>query len=306
MEIKQVLASIAPQKNTLLTIGVFDGVHAGHRHLINKLNQHASEKGLISGVVTFTPHPQSVLHPHSQLSQLSSLVDRVNKLRDLGVNFVAVLSFTSELACLSAQEFVFLLKKYLKMQGLVIGPAVALGKGGEGNISLLRSLGQEMKFSVETIPPFTINGEIVSSTLIRQTLDQGDMRKIKRLMGHYFKLSAKVITADKRGYKLGFPTANLDIKPDQALPGDGVYATITHVDGNQFLSATNIGTRPTFGDNNRTVETHLIRYEGNLYNKEVQVEFVARLRGEKRFSSSQELKAQIEKDIRRVSSITLR
>jgi riboflavin kinase/FMN adenylyltransferase len=160
-----------------------------------------------------------------------------------------------------------------------------------------------MKFSVEVIPPYTINGEVVSSTLIRQALVQGDMRRVERLMGRYFHLRGKVITSDKRGRVLGFPTANLDIKPQQALPGNGIYATITQVDGKQFPSATNIGIRPTFGESEKTVETHLLNYKGDLYSKEIRVEFVQKLRDEQRFPSSEELKVQIEKDVREVEAI---
>ncbi len=304
MEIRQDLAGPTPEKETLLTIGVFDGVHAGHRYLIEKLNQRAREKNQLSVVVTFNPHPQSVLQPHNKPTWLSSLEDRIKSLQELGVALITVLSFTPELSQLRAQEFVALLKKHLNMCGLVIGPDFALGKGREGDASLLRSLGQEMKFSVEIISPFTLNDELVSSTLIRQTLAQGDTMKVRKLMGCHFTLSAKVVPVDKRGRKLGFPTANLDIKPGQALPGNGVYATVTHIDNKQSISVTYIGTRPTFGKGEKNVETHLLNYEGNLYGKELKVEFIDRLRDEKHFASPQELKSQIKKDIKRVSSTT--
>jgi len=303
MEIEQELANVTPQGETLLAIGVFDGVHAGHRYLLKQLQKRAAEKHLLSGVLTFNPHPQSVLHPDDQLPWLSNLEDRVTTLQQLGVNIVAVLTFTPELAQLTAQDFMSLLKKYLKMRGIMVGPDFALGRGGEGNISLLRTLGNQMEFSVEVIPPYTINGELVSSTLIRQALIQGDMKRVEKLMGHHFYLRGKVITSDKRGRALGFPTANLESKPQQALPNNGIYATITHVDGKQFASATNIGTRPTFGEGRKMVENHLLNYKGNLYSKEIMVEFVQKLRDEKRFASSEELKTQIEKDVRKVQAL---
>ena len=305
MEIEQELANIAPQGETILTIGVFDGVHAGHRYLLNKIQQRAAEKNLLSGVVTFSPHPQSVLHPHNQLPWLSNLEDRVQAIQGLGIDIVAVLTFTPKLARLSAQEFISLVKKHLRVCGIIVGPDFALGRGREGNINLLRALGRKMQFSVEVIPPYTINGEVVSSTLIRQALVQGDMRRVERLMGRYFHLNGKIITSDKRGRVLGFPTANLDIPitSAQALPGNGIYATIAQVNGKQFPSATNIGIRPTFGEGERMVETHLLNYQGNLYGKEIRVEFVQKLRDEQRFSSSEELKAQIEKDVREVEAI---
>ena len=303
MEIEQELANIGSQGETLLTIGVFDGVHAGHRYLLETLQQQAAEKNLLSGVVTFNPHPQSILHLHNQLLWLSDPEDRVKSLQKLGINLVAVLTFTPEVAQLSAQEFMSLVKKHLRMRSIMVGPDFTLGRGQEGNIHLLRALGRTMKFSVEVIPPYTINGEVVSSTLIRQALTQGDMEKVRRLMGHYFQIGGKVIASDRRGRILGFPTANLDIKPQQALPGNGIYATITQVDDKQFHSATNIGTRPTFGEGEKNVETHLLYYEGDLYGKEIRVEFMQKLRDEQHFPSSEELKAQIRKDIREVEAI---
>jgi len=303
MEIEQELANINPQGETLLTIGVFDGVHAGHRYLLETLQQRAAEKNLLSGVVTFSPHPQSVLHPPNQLPSLSTLKDRVRAFQELGIKIIAVLTFTPRVARLSAREFISLIKKQLRMRGIMVGPDFTLGRGGEGNIDLLRALGREMKFSVEVIPPYTIDGEVVSSTLIRQALVQGDMRKVERLMGHYFHLRSKVITSDKRGRVLGFPTANLDIRPQQALPGNGIYATIAQVDGKKFPSATNIGIRPTFGEGEKTVETHLLNYKDDLYGKDIRVEFVQKLRDEQRFPSSEELKVQIEKDVREVEAI---
>jgi len=303
MEIEQELANITPRGETLLTIGVFDGVHAGHRYLLEKLQKRAAKKNLLSGVVTFSPHPQSVLHPHNQLPWLSNLEDRIRAFQELGINIVAVLTFSPKVAQLSAREFISLVKKQLRMRGIMVGPDFTLGRGREGDINLLRALGREMKFSVEVIPPYTINGEVVSSTLIRRALAQGDMRKVERLMGRHFYLGGKVITSDKRGRVLGFPTANLDIKPQQALPGNGIYATIAQVDGKQFSSATNIGIRPTFGEGEKTVETHLLNYKGDLYGKDMRLEFVQKLRDEQRFPSSEELKAQIEKDVREVEAI---
>jgi riboflavin kinase/FMN adenylyltransferase len=303
MEIEQELASATPQGMTLLTIGVFDGVHAGHRYLLRRLQQEAAKVNLLSGVVTFNPHPQSVLHPARQLPWLSDLDDRVRTFQQLGLDIVAVLTFTPKLAGLTAREFMSLLREYLKMRGIMVGPDFVLGRGGEGDISLLRTLGDEMEFTVHVIPPFTIEGEVVSSTLIRQALTQGDMRRVEKLMGRRFYLRGKVITSDKRGRLLGFPTANLDIKPQQALPDNGIYATITQVNGNRFPSATNVGTRPTFGKGERMVETYLLNYKGDLYGKQIIVEFVKKVRDEQRFPSAQELIIQMGKDVQEVDAI---
>ena len=302
MGIEQELARLVPQRETVLTIGVFDGVHAGHNYLVNRLKERARKEGLLSGVVTFDPHPQWVLH-RDQLPWLSTLEERVNRLGQREIDFVAVISFTPEVAQLGARQFVSLLRKYLKMRVLMIGPDFALGRGREGNSRLLSALGKGLGFTVETIPPFTIDGEVVSSTLIRQALAQGDMAKVTKLMGHPFDLVGEVVPGEKRGHALGFPTANLDIEPQQALPSDGVYATIAQVDGKRFASATNVGTRPTFGDGARTVEVHLLDYQGDLYGKQIKTEFVWKLRNEQYFASSEQLKSQMKEDIVNVRTI---
>jgi len=303
MTIEQELASLVPHKETVLTIGVFDGVHEGHRYLIEKLIHQAQEKDLLSGVVTFHPHPQSVLDPSNQLSSLMSLDDRIKEIRHLGVDLIALLSFTPQVARLSARQFVTLLRKYLKMRGLVIGDDFALGRRRQGNAEKLAALGREMSFFLHVVSPFTIDGETVSSTLLRQTLTQGNMEKVRKLMRHPFSVSGKVITGDKRGHTLEFPTANLDIGLQQVLPGNGVYASIAYADGKQFASATNIGIRPTFGQGQKTVETYLIDYHRELYGKELKLEFIRKIRDEQRFTSSQELKFQIEKDVEKARTI---
>ena len=162
------------------------------------------------------------------------------------------------------------------------------------------------QFTCDGFKTFTIDGKTVSSTAIRQSLSQGDVATVKRLMGHAFTVNGKVVSAKKRGYKLGFPTANLEVVPNQALPCNGVYATISHVDGKQFASATNIGTQPTFGDGQIQMETHLVGYKGNLLGKSLEVTFVQRLRDEKQFASPQELQIQIMKDIEQVKIVERR
>jgi len=303
MRIEQELAVATPQRDTLLTIGVFDGVHAGHRHLLETLKLRAADRSLLSGVVTFDPHPQSVLHPDNDLPWLSDVEDRVRSIRELGIDLVVVLTFTKEVALLTAQQFLTMIKTHLRMRGIVVGPDFALGQGREGSIDQLRELGRQLGFSVEAVSQYTANGEAVSSTLIRQALAEGNTRKVHAMMGRYFHVKGMVITSAKRGRKLGFPTANIDIRPRQALPGDGIYATIADADGRRFASATNVGARPTFGDMRRTVEAYLLNYEGDLYGRELRLEFVQKVRDEQRFASAEELKKQIDRDVREVKAI---
>ena len=258
---------------------------------------------MLSGVVTFKAHPQSVLSPQDKLPWLNSLEDRIKLIQSLGVELIAILPFTRKLAQFNAREFITLLKTYLKMRGLIIGPDFALGKGREGSADTLRTLGQELDFTVEVIPPVILNGQVISSTNIRQALAQGDVERIIKLTGRHFNLTAQVIPGAERGRTLGFPTANLNIKSEQALPHRGVYATVTYIGHTPHLSVTNIGTRPTFGGGKTTVEVHLLGYEGQLYRQKLNIEFIARLRDEKRFNAADELKAQISRDVERAGAI---
>ncbi|HEX75536.1 MAG TPA: bifunctional riboflavin kinase/FAD synthetase [Dehalococcoidia bacterium] len=297
MPIEDELAKLKPEKETLLTVGVFDGVHLGHQRLLTNLREQAQRRSWLSGIVTFKSHPQTVLSPGSKLPWLNDLEDKISLLRGLGIDIIVALSFTVELVQLSAREFVRLLKDYLKMGGLVIGPDFALGRNREGDASQLRLLGQETGFSVEIVPPVIVDGEVVSSTGIRRALAQGDMQRVEKLIGRHFSLSGQVVPGDRRGRVLGFPTANLEVATEQALPSDGVYVTIAYFNHEALPSVTNIGTRPTFGSGKRVVETYVLNYEGQSYGQKLRIDLIERLRDEKRFHTAKELKAQIEQDV---------
>ena len=306
MRIEEELTRLVPPKETALTIGAFDGVHLGHRHLLELVKQRAQQEDLLSGVVTFKHHPQSVVHPQTQTPCLSTLEERVELLKETPVNLVAVLSFTPEVARMQAQEFLSLLKKHLKMRCLIVGPDFTLGRERAGDFNHIRAEGEKIGFSVASAPAFSLNGETVSSTSIRRALALGDVARAGKLLGRHFSFTGKVVTTDKRGRSMGFPTANLSISPETMLPADGVYATITQVAGQSFVSVTNIGTRPTFGSSVKTIETHLLNYDGDLYEQQLKLEFVQRLREERRFDSTAELKAQIKKDVAKTEAILCR
>jgi len=303
MQVAEELARILPEKDMLLAIGVFDGVHLGHKYLISELLEQASQQDLLSGVITFHQHPQEVVSPENRLLFLTDLKRRSQLLRSEGVDVVIPLSFTAELANLSARQFVGLLQKNLRMRGLVVGTDFALGKNREGDINTLRQLGEEMDFSVAVVAPVMINGEVVSSTAVRKALANGDMEKVHRLTGRSFDLSGNVVAGTGRGMKLGFPTANLDISPEQALPADGVYAGWTYIDGKAHQAMTNIGRNPTFGSGNRTVETYIIDYSGDLYGRELKIDIIERLRDERKFDSVEALKEQVAEDVRQGKAI---
>lgn len=303
MSVEEELAGLSPKKDMLLTIGVFDGVHLGHKYLISQLTDAAKKQGLLSGVVTFRQHPQEMLSPTTKLPFLTDLDKRTGLLKNEGVEFIIPLSFTPELAQLSPRQFLSLLKKYLRMRGLVIGPDFALGQHREGNIDTLRSLGQDMGFSVSVIPPRKIDGEVASSTAIREILANGDMKKVHKLMGRPFSLSGPVISGAGRGTKLGFPTANLDIDPQQALPAKGVYATWIYIDNKAYQSMTNIGRHPTFPGSERTIEVLVLDYSGDLYGHELKIDIMERLRDEKQFDSAEDLIKQIAEDVKKGRAI---
>jgi len=303
MQLEEELAELLPEKGMLLTIGVFDGVHLGHKHLISRLTENARRQNLLSGVVTFRQHPQDFLSPRDKLPLLINLVQRTKLLKAEGVDAVIALSFTAELARLTAVQFLKLLQKNLKMRGLVIGSDFALGKNREGDIDTLHSLGKKMNFSLTVVPPMIIDGEVVSSTAVRKSLGDGNMKKVLKLTGQPFSLSGCVITGAGRGTELGFPTANLDVDPQQALPTEGVYATLAYINDQTYPALTNIGTCPTFAGNERTVEVLVLDYTKNLYGYELKIDIIERLRNEKRFDTIDALKKQITDDIKQGKAI---
>ncbi len=297
MLVEEELTRVSPEKDTLLTIGVFDGVHLGHKYLISKLKKSAEQENLLSGVVTFRQHPVEVLAPETLLPYLTNCEEKVELLKAEGVDIVIPLTFTPELSNLTAREFTGLLKKHLRMRGLVVGPDFTLGKDREGNISVLRELGREMGFSVMMIAAMNFFGEEVSSTAIRKYLQAGDLKNVSKLLGRTFSLQGVVVRGEGRGRTLGFPTANLEVDSVQSLLPEGVYATWTHIGDKKYASVTNIGKRPTFGTNGRTVETYIIDFEGDLYGRELKIDIVDLLRRETKFKNTDELRKQILEDI---------
>jgi riboflavin kinase/FMN adenylyltransferase len=298
MQIEEELASSSPPKDMVLTIGVFDGVHLGHRYLLSQLKEHAKNKHLLGGVVTFRWHPQAVLSPQTRLPYLTDLEQRIKLLKNEGIEHITTLSFTPEVAQLSARQFAGLLQKYLRMRGLVIGPDFVLGRNREGDTSTLNTLGKDMGFGVTVVPPVMVSSEVVSSTAIRNALAEGNMARVNNMIGRSFSLHGRVIRGEGRGKNLGFPTANLEINPEQALPTDGVYASRAYVDDKAYQSLTNIGRRLTFDGGGRVVEVFLLDYHDNLYQRELKVDIIERLREEKQFDTVDQLKKQMIEDVK--------
>jgi riboflavin kinase/FMN adenylyltransferase len=291
----------APGRPSAVTVGVFDGVHLGHRYLIDALLEQARRRRLAAAVVTLHPDPVQVLRPDVRMSYLTSLEERVELLAATGVDAVAPLTFTSEVAELSAHDFVALLHDTLDMQFLLMGPDHAFGRGREGTPQRCAEIGAELGFAVEVLPAALAGTSgAVSATAIRKALADGEMEMVAQLLGRPFGLRGPVVRGHERGRGLGFPTANMAVTPDRALPAFGVYVTRVHAAGDTFMGATNIGVNPTFDDARPSVETYVLDFEGDLYSREMRVEELHRLRGEKRFGHLDDLVAAIGADVEAV------
>jgi riboflavin kinase/FMN adenylyltransferase len=297
MSFRQILADAAPERETVLTIGVFDGVHQGHRHLLRQLIKRAASDYL-PGVITFINHPANVLRPDHRVVCITTPEQKVRLIKECGIELVISLEFTRELSQVSAREFTTMLVALLRMKGLVVGPDFALGRNREGNAEFLRELGAELGFWIETVEPLILDGVLVRSRRVRQTISQGDVTTGNRLLGRQFYLSGKVIKGDQRGRELGFPTANLSTAPGMMLPDDGIYATWAVISGVRHPSATSIGVRPTFGLTERLVEVYVMDFNADLYGQEIGIEFVKKLRNQETFSTVEALVAQVDRDVK--------
>ena len=303
MIIDHELAEAAPNRDSSLTVGVFDGVHRGHRHLINQLTHEAASAGRLAGIVTFRDHPASVLRPDSAPKHLISLGERLRLLKELGVDFVVPIAFSLELSELSAEEFTGRLQRHLRMRALVVGPDFVLGHNREGDVSTLTALGKRTGYSVKVVDILTNERTPITSTGVRKALDVGDVANAASSLGRHFALTGVVVKGAGRGRDLGFPTTNLEVAPRSAIPGDGIYATWARLGDRCYMAATSIGTRPTFGENERTIESFLLDFDGDLYGQEIRLEFVERLRDELRYTSVEALVEQIDQDVAEVRTV---
>ena len=297
MRIEQELEQAHIDRESVLTIGVFDGVHRGHQRLIAKVVAEANANGAAAGVLTFRNHPDSVLNPNFRPHYITSVAERTRLMEELGVDFVVPVTFDREVAGLRARKFTKLLSSNLRMRGLVVGPDFAMGYKREGNVAVLSTLGAELGFSVSVVDLLSDGGDAVHSTSIRKALVDGNVKDVAKKLGRNFSISGTVVTGDKRGRTLGFPTANIEVGPNMVVPGNGIYATLAFVDGERHMAATSIGTRPTFDGKGRTIEAFLLEFDSNLYNRQLRLEFVQRLRDELKFDSVDALLEQMELDV---------
>jgi riboflavin kinase/FMN adenylyltransferase len=287
---------------SVLTIGNFDGVHRGHQALVESLldvKRRLGDPRIRVTVVTFDPHPAEVLRPGVHVPKLSSLPEKIRLLTNLGVDEVRVVPFTAEFAQTSARAFFErVVTGTFDPVHVSVGSNFYFGQGREGTPELMMEWCRAASISAQIQPPIEVDGELVSSSRIRARLQEGAVASAARLLGHHFSLRGEVRHGDKRGRQLGFPTANLLPDADLCLPKKGVYLSSATVEGRTFASITNVGTRPTFkGSGHLSVETHLLNFDGDLYGKQLSVEFRDRIRDEMRFEGVGQLVQQIQADI---------
>lgn len=294
------LSAGAPGPETALTIGVLDGVHLGHQALLHRLRDEARKRALSPGVVTLHPHPITVLRPEIAPSYLTSLEDRIQLMRDSGADWVIPMTFTGEVSEVECEELAGAFVDLLRMRLMVLGPDAAFGRGApKDTADRMRKYGAERGFEVVQIEPVMHDHERYSSTAVRKALSEGEMGRVTALLGRAYRLSGPVVKGFERGRTIGFPTANISVAADRALPALGVYATRAKVSGRAFTGATNIGRRPTFDEGHISIETYLLDFEGDIYGERMDLEIVERVRGEVKFESVDALKEQIAEDVAR-------
>lgn len=283
---------------SVLTIGTFDGVHRGHRHIISRVAQEARDNGLQAGVVTFITTPREVFQPDAPITNLSSLEERITLLKAAGADYVVPVTFDRDLAGVSARDFAQKLVDDLSMRRLVVGPDFAMGRRREGTIPVLTEIGQELGFIVLPVDELQDGGRRIGSSVIRRLLiEEGNVAAANDMLARLYSLSGTVQEGHKRGKDLGFPTANISVPARRAVPADGIYVTRAHLGDRVLESVTNIGDNPTFHDEERMIETCILDFDEDIYGRTIGVDFLERLRGEVEFTTVDALVEQMHVDV---------
>lgn len=282
---------------TVLTIGKFDGIHLGHQQLLKNVEEQARALGVRAGLLTFDPHPAAVLSPTGAPPLITPLPDKQRLLYQFGLDVLAIVTFTREFATLRAHEFLTYMSDGLHPRALVVGPDFGFGHKREGDIAYLREWGRTNGVAIHVIDPVMMGGARVSGSRVRDLLLVGNVVDVQDLLGRPPSVTGTVVEGDKRGRKIGVPTANVVPPSDQALPADGVYITLVNWNGNQQPAVTNIGVRPTVDGTQRFVESHLLNWSGDLYGRTLTTNFLQRVRSEMKFDSLDTLVEQIKSDV---------
>ncbi|MDP3149001.1 MAG: bifunctional riboflavin kinase/FAD synthetase [Ignavibacteria bacterium] len=299
MRVYNDLFLIEKYDDTIITIGTFDGVHLGHQEIFNVLINRSKNNGCRSFVITFEPHPRMVIQPNSDLKLLTTFEEKVEILEEMGIDNLLVIPFTKDFSQLTSEEF---FRQYILdgigIKKMVIGYDHHFGKGRDGDEQKIRELGTLNNFEVQKTEAVTINETVVSSSKIRNALSEGEVKTAAQMLGRNYSFSGLVVVGDKRGRELGFPTANIQLENESKLiPKNGVYAVKVFLGERIFNGVMNIGLRPTFKDTKIVLsEVHILNFNEDIYGKQISIEFIERIRDEKKFGSKEELIKQIEID----------
>ena len=293
--------TLPPSDNCVASLGTFDGVHLGHQTILAELKTSATRLQTRATMVTFEPHPQLVLNNPSRPPHevLTTIEEKIEILSQLGLDRLVVANFSPAFADLEPERFVTeILLERLKMREIIIGHDHAFGKGRSGNLDLLQRMGAEHGFTVASVPPYRVEDEIVSSTRIRRHLQKGEIEMATAMLGRPYSINGLVVHGEGRGKGMGFPTINLrPLSPQKLVPRAGIYASRCYLEGRSYAAATYIGLKPTFAAADRVIETYIIDFDGQLYGQEVKVDFIAFIREDTRFASTNALVEQIKQDI---------
>ena len=301
MEIFWDINQIHSKQKSIVTIGIFDGVHRGHQQIIRQMRDIANRKDLITTLVTFEPHPQLVLRNQEKrpLRILTMIEEKIDILNKIGLKRLVVANFNKDFANIEPVDFIQnYLKKKLLLTEMVIGYDHSFGRNRKGNIELLQNLANKLNFQVQALPAKTIDNQIISSTLIRSLIAEGAVGKAAEFLDRPYRLNGRVIRGDGRGKELGYPTANIrPFSSYKLIPNAGVYTTFITIDGQTFESTTYIGNRSTFNLQQNVIEVYIHEFENDIYDMKVDLEFIDFIRNDKKFESSKGLIKQIQKDI---------
>jgi riboflavin kinase / FMN adenylyltransferase len=300
MKVIRSIAEAQHERNSVVTVGTFDGVHCAHREIIREVRQRARKRAGQGVVITFDPHPKEVVaSAKGGVQLLTSIDERMRILEELGVDLLVIIGFTKEFSRISAEAFYTdYIVNGVGASEVVVGYDHMFGRDRQGTVRELEAMGRAYGFSLVTVPPYNVDGEIVSSTRVRKALLAGEVEHARALLGRPYELRGLVVSGDRRGATLGFPTANMQPEPaNKVVPGHGVYVVRVQVDGTQKFGMMNIGIRPTVRAGlAETLEVHILDFDQDIYGKIIHLEFLRRLRGERKFGSLAELAGQLEKD----------
>jgi len=298
MKIFNNIQSYSSEKESILTIGTFDGVHIGHNKILTKLVEESKKNNLSSLIMTFFPHPRMVLQKSQEIKMINTMDEKIHLFEKTGVDNLIIQPFDENFSKIRAKEFVEeILVKKLKIKHIIIGYDHRFGKDREASVEDLKKFGLNYMFTVEEIAAQEIHSIAISSTKIRNAILKGEIKKCNEYLGRNFMLTGEVVHGDGLGKKINFPTANIEIIDTyKIIPKNGVYLVKTIINSEIYFGMMNIGVRPTIGGKNKSLEIHFFNFKDNIYNKTISVEIICKIRDEEEFSSIDELKIQLKKD----------